>query len=489
MARVPSNLGPETEDHVAAGDTDEKAVENFSFDVSPNIRADEAEEPTASAPAPKSRHKNRRRASARQRGDSDRASVPLAAPADHQEIDRESPVRPEGEATPQSTTVRHKRKAKASRTLPDRPELIVKAKVKHLAKKKESLWRRRPAWVVSTGLHAAFVLILSLFGFVVAEPDEFLLWASTPEPEPLEVFQDVEIESPLDLEELETELPTELADPGMASLGEISSEAVFSELSETGPLSGNTINEWGSLFAEEGSGLTDLGTGEGNLLTTFFGTKSDARRVVFVIDNTGSMRSGGLETVIVEMMKTVEQLDERQEFYILFFSDQVYPMFFPHSERSFVHPTEKNKRKLREWLDTVEFCTGGVWQLTQALDAAYQLEPDVVYLLTDGRHWDMVQADYKVAAVKKLRSVANPLGIPIHTLGMGCETDFDRENLAQVAQANGGTFREVRVSPALADVAYRKNRPYHINGPGLVWGTQVRQRNYTTQEPQSRMQP
>jgi hypothetical protein len=229
----------------------------------------------------------------------------------------------------------------------------------------------------------------------------------------------------------------------------------------------------GTLFGNEGHALSDLGAGDGGATTSFFGTKAKARRIVFLIDNTGSMNYGGLETVFVELLKSVDAMDARQQFYVFFFSDQVYPMFFPQSQSTFVRATKENKQMLRDWLDSVEICTGGVWQLTQALHAAYKIEPDVVYLLCDGRGWDLVRASYKVEAVNRLKTEPNPQGIPVHTLGMGCKKDSDRENLAIVARVNSGTFREVQVSPAMVEVASQRNRPYHVNGPGEVWGKEV----------------
>ena len=478
MAKGPYKSGLDPED-LSAADLEEKAVENFSFHVSPNIRADEAEESPPVTPTPKSRRspaKHRRPQSSNTEAET---TTPESTPREAQEelppLARKTAVSNRMSNRPQAKPRQRKRVSPQAKT--NQTATTDRSKRNPKTKGRLSLWRRRPALTISLGFHSVLILMMSFMGFAITEPDNFLLWASTPPNEPIDEFQDLEIESQLELEELETPLPTQLEDSGMASLGEVATDSLLPDHAELGPIAGDSIGDWGSMFGEEGSGLDELGSGQGNALTSFFGTKSNARRVVFVIDNTGSMRRGGLETVIVEMTKTVEQLDRRQEFYVLFFGDQVYPLFFPRSINEFVRPTKENKQKLRQWLDTVEFCTGGVWQLTQALEAAYKLRPDVVYLLTDGRHWDMVRADYKVEAVRNLRSVANPQGIPVHTLGMGCETDLERDNLFQVARANGGTFREVKVSPAMLELAYAKKRAYHINGPGTVWGTLVRQRN------------
>ena len=317
------------------------------------------------------------------------------------------------------------------------------------------------------------ILLLSFFSLASLHQEDFGLWASAPPQELVDEFVEFEVEPSVDFDSLETELPTELEDSGLASFGDLSAESELSDLSSDLSSVSSSLGEMGSLFGESGSGLSDLGEGPGNATTSFFGTQAAARRIVFVIDNTGSMNYGGLETVIVELMKSVEGMNPRQQFYVMFFSDQVYPLFYPRSVASFVRATEDNKLMLRNWLDTVELCTGGVWQLTQSLDAAYKLKPDVIYLLCDGRDWDLVRASYKVEAVRLLRTTPNPLGIPIHTLGMGCKTETDRENLATVARVNSGTFREVEVTPALVEVAKRRNRPYHIDGPGVVWGTEV----------------
>ena len=443
-------------------EAEREAVENFTFEASARMRAEAGSRSAVVDP------KQRTRTSSEQRQPQS-AATPHSGPL--------SSVAKEAVTPQRSAVVAAKRKSlKATSKRSSRRPVAQSSTVKKPAGKQTR--RKTPPWVVSLGVHVTVLLLFSFLTLATLEPEEFLEWAAAPANDEIEQFQEIEFESVVNFEEIETEFPTELEDPGLAALGELSAENAFADLSETGPLSGDAAAEWGSLFGDQGQGLAELGLDQGNALTSFFGTQSQARDVVFVIDNTGSMANGGLETVIVEMMKTVDGLGPKQRFYVLFFSDQVYPLFFPQSTQQFIHPTSENKQQLRRWLDSVEFCTGGVWQLTQALESAYQLQPDVVYLLTDGRHWDAVRASYKVAAVKKLRSQGNANGTPVHTLGMGCQTDFDRENLAKVAEANGGTFREVKVSPRMIDVASAKNRPKHDynTGPGAVWGTLVPQR-------------
>jgi hypothetical protein len=291
-------------------------------------------------------------------------------------------------------------------------------------------------------------------------------------------FSEIEIDPTENLEELRDELdpnPNDTDDltPGQSSFSELTAESSFSNATEGLGLMADGLAEVGELFGEDGRGLADLGQGTGKMSASFFGSRTKARRIVYLIDNTGSMQKGGLEAVIAELLKSVDGLDKKQQFYVLFFSDQVYPLFFPQSFSQYLRPTRENRQKLRNWLDTVECCTGGVWQLIQGLEIACSMRPDAIFLLSDGRDWQRVRADYKVRGVQQLLTTTNANRIPIHTLGMGCQRNVDRENLTAVAKINSGTFREVQIQPDMVEQAKRNNRPYHNQGPGPIWGSKV----------------
>ncbi len=74
-----------------------------------------------------------------------------------------------------------------------------------------------------------------------------------------------------------------------------------------------------------GGGGSRSGGPSGSAL--FFGTQTKGDRFVFVVDNSSSMKNGRFEMAISELVKTVEGLTPRQSFYVIFVSDQPYPMF------------------------------------------------------------------------------------------------------------------------------------------------------------------
>jgi hypothetical protein len=49
-----------------------------------------------------------------------------------------------------------------------------------------------------------------------------------------------------------------------------------------------------------------------------------------------------------------------------------------------------------------------------------------------------------------------------------------RRNLAEVAEANGGEFRESEIPEEMRELARREMRPYHSEEPGPVWGRRVK---------------
>ena len=194
--------------------------------------------------------------------------------------------------------------------------------------------------------------------------------------------------------------------------------------------------------------------------------KIDGNRIVFVLDNSGSMQAGRLETVIAELLRSVDSLTPKQEFYVVFYSDMAYPLFYPDPAQEFIRPTDRNKQMLARWLDTVELCLGDAVQ--EALAGAISIEPDTVFLLSDGR----------IQGEKKITFLLNAGGgdFPIHTVGVGLSSGavVSRQNLLEIAEANGGDFREAAVPKEMRDLARANPRPYHNKGPGPVWGRKVK---------------
>lgn len=327
--------------------------------------------------------------------------------------------------------------------------------------------------------HVAALVLLSTYTMQLPPKPETLELSTVPavhEDELLE--EDLEIE-PLDEEELTAGLENETIEDPLAAELSLASELEFeSEDSDVADQShimdGLTTGElMGGGLGLEGIGLDAADTKAGRVelpkqpTVTFFGEKIAGNRIVFLVDNSGGMNGGGLETLIAELLKTVERLTSKQQFYVIFYSDVAYPMFYPRSVFQFARPTKENKRQLAAWLETVELCTGNA--VDEGLKAAITTRPDTVFLLTDGRV-NTTRDGRKLAAFLDSRGRR----FAIHTFGMGTSpTSQATQQLKEIAAANGGRFKQVEITDEMKALARSKPRPYHNKQPGTVWGKQV----------------
>ncbi|HYO23937.1 MAG TPA: VWA domain-containing protein, partial [Lacipirellulaceae bacterium] len=312
--------------------------------------------------------------------------------------------------------------------------------------------RRLSAWSASLGVHGLMVAALSLVTISqVVRREQMDLVMAPAATEELELVAaetppDHELESDLPVEEFAEEALGTVVDPGTPTLGMELGAGTLGELTSEMALVGGggggaASSEFGGLGGAGGmygngtGGTGGFGSGLGAAPTAkFFGAKIEGRRIVFVLDNSGSMQAGRLETVIAELLQTVNSLEPDQQFYVAFYSDAAYPMFYPDPAEDFIPPTDRNKERLARWLDTVELCLGDAVQ--EALAGAISIEPDCMFLLSDGR----IQGEKKMAFLLHAAGGA----FPIHTVGVGLSAgaEVSRENLRQIALANGGEFRE-----------------------------------------------
>jgi VWA domain-containing protein len=304
-----------------------------------------------------------------------------------------------------------------------------------------------PPIMFSLAVHAIGLVLCMMFGFVTLVQQGARLFASPAEflDEAPEEFSEVKIESTrLDDSELQNVLSeTDQFNVTDNSLHEFEPSQLgmgSQPLGDVGQLD-SLPSALGTLMA--GAGSPGSGPPGGELGdAVFFGTRSQGNRIVFVVDNSSSMKDGRLETAVAELVRSVEALSPRQAFYVIFVSDQTYPMFFPQPAADLLPASAPNKKRLAEWLPKALLASGKNRELIKAMDLAASLRPHAVYLLWDG---DMKYSEKVRTEVMTHLTRPNQWNFPIHTLGMGI-TSLDAEyNLTAIAQAHGGTYRRVDV--------------------------------------------
>lgn len=326
--------------------------------------------------------------------------------------------------------------------------------------------RTVPAWLISLLVHMALLIMLAFYTFSLPLEEEGMFVASgqvEEAEEMLEEFTEIEVESLEELEELQEDMAVsaDMLEPGDLAFGDFASVADVEPNSDIGDISlpSTTIDEIGSLFGDDGEAFVDIAGGL-KAAATFFGTQTRGQRFVFVVDNSNSMTKGRFETAVIELLRTVGSLSERQSFYVIFFSDTAYRLFHPNPAPGMVAATETNKEKLKAWLYSVEMClqTRG----EEAMQVALSLNPDVIYILGDGAFTD------KTA---NLLTAPHNRSVPIHTLGMEVDGKGEQQLMA-IAQANNGTYRLVAASPMAKQMAAQNPIPRN-NTRGPVWGLKL----------------
>ena len=180
-------------------------------------------------------------------------------------------------------------------------------------------------------------------------------------------------------------------------------------------------------------GFEGLGDGPGGWGFWGVGSKRDqeARKIVFVVDRSGSM-TDSIDYVKEEVKRSIGELPEEKEFHVLFYSSG------PCVEmptRRLVNATERNRQFAYEFIDGI--IAQGETDPSDALRRAFTVRPEVIYLLTDG--------EFDRAIVGLVRGLNAGGRVRVHTIGfLYTRPGTSAEGvLKQIASANGGNYKFV----------------------------------------------
>ena len=110
----------------------------------------------------------------------------------------------------------------------------------------------------------------------------------------------------------------------------------------------------------------------------FIGRKDSAKKVAYVCDASGSMLDM-FDSLRVEIRKSVDGLRPTQSFNVVFFQENQY---LSVDKASLLMGNPENKRKTLDFLGNV--VPRGTTDPIPALDAVSKMEPELIWLLTDG---------------------------------------------------------------------------------------------------------
>jgi hypothetical protein len=170
----------------------------------------------------------------------------------------------------------------------------------------------------------------------------------------------------------------------------------------------------------------DMGDG-----AEFFGLGGSARgtrKIVYVVDRSGSMIDSFV-FVQAELKRSVSALRRSQKFHVIFFNSGP-PLENPPGR--LVSAIEAHKQQLFEFTDSV--IPRGDTKPERALERALSMEPDLVYLLSDG-------IDFRPSLLEALDAWNKNRRARIFTIAYLDQTG--RELLERIAREHNGEFKFV----------------------------------------------
>ena len=175
--------------------------------------------------------------------------------------------------------------------------------------------------------------------------------------------------------------------------------------------------------------------------TEFFSSKTQCRKLVYVVDMSGSML-GLVPQIRAQLKSSIEQLAPDNYFDILFFgAGRISEL----SDGKLVRATPKAKNMAFAFIDG--FKAGGTTNALDALERAMRIKDSFgnaaaqIFFLTDGFEVEGQFQNQFRAHLKNMRNSLAP-DTRINTIGFWMD-DEDKELLAWIASQSGGEFTHI----------------------------------------------
>ncbi len=211
-----------------------------------------------------------------------------------------------------------------------------------------------------------------------------------------------------------------------------------------------------------GAGLSGAGgLGKGLSKLSFMGIQAEGQRIALLFDVSGSVvnKANGsgmpMSKIKEETLKLIDSLPTGASFSLI----QFVRNFKPFSEQ-LVQVTPANRDAAKKWIDNEwnesgQMARGGRGVLSPepngvvcVLDAAFAMNPDVIFLISDGGFWQTYPTDRKIPhdeledKMKELQKGRKDR-VPVHFIGFQMRDD-DEKAWSSIVRRTGGRLRQIK---------------------------------------------
>ena len=181
------------------------------------------------------------------------------------------------------------------------------------------------------------------------------------------------------------------------------------------------------------------GPGDGQASVRVFGVEGKGSRFVYVFDRSSSMEGAPLANAKQQLIESLGSLSSVHQFHIIFFNQQIRNFDLSGGGKRVAFATDRNKKFAERFVGGIT-ADGGTDRLP-ALRAAVQMQPDVIFFLTD--------ADDPMPAseLQEIADLNRRVGVAISTIEFGRGPAKQAKNfLTELARITGGQYGYVDVT-------------------------------------------
>ena len=206
------------------------------------------------------------------------------------------------------------------------------------------------------------------------------------------------------------------------------------------------------------------GDGDGGGGASFFGTPRRGKRVLYLVDFSGSMASdapGGSRIAVLkkELTRSIDELSGRMNFSVIFFSHNSWTIDIEEADAgwnglgptpiaSWYPASAKVKESFISKVKAMPPQGNTAWYPPLKMAFSMLPQPDIIYLLSDGEPRDFNQVLDEMDEI-------NPSTIPVDTIAFELPGTPAR-NLMELAQETGGRFTLIYEGKRLSGTAAEK---------------------------------